>query len=118
MNIMIEKLKRAWKFFRFGWNCQKGDEMLEIISMLGNVEKADMEYTCSGDDAVNLYSTDDTLDVDFAIKSMHRLRDQLIMTLGNEGYGERLNEIEPDLAMAYKEADYQIARADFADAEL
>lgn len=80
----IDKLKRAWRYFLFGWRT----------------------------------ADDKNVDVEYTLGQFHRLRDQLIQTLGNEGYGARLDEIEPDLSMAYKEADYQIVRADYLDAEL
>ena len=118
MQNFLIRLKYAWKCFVLGWKNEKRKEAIEMFERLNNVSQANIEYINKGTDIVNLYSTDDELDVDFAIASMHRLRDQLIRTLGNEGYGENLNVIEPDLAMAYKEADYQIARADYLDAEL
>ena len=118
MKEFFNKLKDTWQCVKFAWKNPKRKEVLQMMQRLQNVRVANMEYVNNGDDVVNLYSTDDELDIDFAVSSMHRLRDQLIRTLGNEGYGERLNVIEPDLAMAYKEADYQIARSDFLDAEL
>ena len=46
-----------------------------MFERLNNVSRANIEYINKGTDIVNLYSTDDELDVDFAIASMHRLRD-------------------------------------------
>ena len=49
---------------------------------------------------------------------MQQLRQEIISELGEEEYGNRLEEIENDLFMAYKEADYHILRAEIAENEL
>ena len=42
----------------------------------------------------------------------------LINTVGEQTYGEKLETYEPDLFNAYKEADYQIAKTEYLQAEL
>lgn len=45
-------------------------------------------------------------------------RKSLIDSVGEETYGEKLESYEPDLFNAYKEADYQIAKSEYLEAEL
>lgn len=45
-------------------------------------------------------------------------RKSLIDNVGEQTYGEKLKIYEPDLFNAYKEADYQIAKSEYLDAEL
>ena len=58
-----------------GWKNDKSKEVIEMLERLKNVSRANMEYVNKGTDIVNLYSTDDELDIDFAVASMQRLRD-------------------------------------------
>ena len=75
MQDFLKRLKYAWKCFVLGWKNEKRKEAIEMFERLNNVSRANIEYVNKGTDIVNLYSTDDELDVDFAIASMHRLRD-------------------------------------------
>ena len=118
MKKLFEKIKYSWKCFLLSWKNEKRKEVLEMLERLKNVKRANMEYINKDNDDVKLYSTDDELNIDFAIASFHRLREQIIHTLGNEKYSQNLSTIEPDLALAYKEADFQITRAEYLDAEL
>lgn len=52
------------------------------------------------------------------IASKEELKNELLRIIGNEAYGMNLEKIDYDLAMAYKEADYQIARVNKVQAEL
>ena len=52
------------------------------------------------------------------IASKETLKNEIIRLIGNDAYGSNLEQIDYELAMAYKEADYQIARADMIQAEL
>lgn len=45
-------------------------------------------------------------------------RQSLINNVGQQKYGEKLESYEPDLFNAYKEADYQIAKSEYLQAEL
>lgn len=75
MQDFLKRLKYAWKCFVLGWKNDKRKEVIEMLERLNNVSRANMEYANKGTDIVNLYSTDDELDIDFAVASMHRLRD-------------------------------------------
>lgn len=67
-------------------------------------------------DAIEYINTDPDNDT-FASNAKEVIRESLINKLGQE-YEMRLEEFDPDIATAFKEADYQIARADAAEAEL
>lgn len=54
---------------------------------------------------------------DFTNDAKQQIRQWLIEKLGAD-YDKNLEKYEPDTANAFKEADYQIARADAVDAEL
>ncbi len=52
------------------------------------------------------------------VASKETLKNEIIRLIGNDAYCSNLEQIDYELAMAYKEADYQIARADMIQAEL
>lgn len=55
---------------------------------------------------------------DFQHHIFNDSRVSLINTVTEEKYGESLEQYEPDLFNAYKEADYQIAKSEYLQAEL
>lgn len=56
--------------------------------------------------------------LDALIASREEIKNEIVRTIGNDEYGANLDHIDYELAMAYKEADYQILRADTIKAEL
>ena len=84
-------------------------EMPEHYIMLKTVDLNDK-------DSIEYINTDPDNDT-FASNAKEVIRESLINKLGEE-YEMRLEEFDPDIATAFKEADYQIARADVAEAEL
>jgi hypothetical protein len=77
-----------------------------------------MQFTEDGSEQLKVYVTDAEVDPQFLADCKERLRGILINTIGREVFEQNIEVLEPDTALAWKEADYQIARAEWHEAEL
>lgn len=77
-----------------------------------------MQFTEDGSEQLKVYVTDAEVDPQFLADCKERLRGILINTVGREVFEQNIEVLEPDTALAWKEADYQIARAEWQEAEL
>ena len=77
-----------------------------------------MLFTETGSEQLKVYVTDTEVDPQFIADCKERLRNILINTIGREAFEQNIEILEPDTALAWKEADYQIARAEWQEAEL
>lgn len=64
-------------------------------------------------DNMVLYSLNNNPDLTFIRSAFLSLRNHIVRTLGEEQYNTELERWDYDLAMAYKEADYHILRANY-----
>ena len=64
------------------------------------------------------YSSDDDLDTEFELNVKDMIKNDIVRRVTPEEYEKELEHYDQDLANAFKEVDYQIARADSLEAEL
>ena len=97
------------------------DKLDEITEML-KTSKHCLIFSCN-EDVPNMrniifYSSDDDLDTEFELNVKDMIKDDIVRRVTPEEYEKELEHYDQDLANAFKEVDYQIARADSLEAEL
>lgn len=112
---MSSTLGYAWKAFVSAWREKKENEKQEVSTVTPITKQEEMVLPDVHEAFAQL---SEKRPVEEKIKMMQKLRQEIISELGEEEYGNRLEEIENDLFMAYKEADYHILRAEIAENEL
>ena len=118
---MSSTLGYAWKAFVSAWREKKENEKQEAKNKqeLTTVTPVTKQEEMVLSDVYEAFAQlSEKRPVEEKIKMMQQLRQEIISELGEEEYGNRLEEIENDLFMAYKEADYHILRAEIAENEL
>lgn len=89
----------------------------DIKRILENSKKYIIIAEIDGDN-FEYISNDDEFDVDFRNQCKEIIREDIFNKIGPEAYEARLDVFETDLFNAFKEIDYQTARADYAEAML
>ena len=115
---MIEKIRTLWQFLRAAMKCKRQDVLLNVCNMMAESERMTMLFKKQGSDKIDMFITEERLDEDFASDCVYTIKSQIINKIGQETYERQLERFDYDMAMAFKEADYQMARADYAEAEL
>lgn len=87
-------------------------QILNIIKLLKS-SKDFIIYSISSDNNINPIYSSDNIDNDTQALIFNDIKENLINKLGNEKYGEKLELYDKDLFNAYKEADYQMLKADY-----
>ena len=122
---IIQNIKQWWIRWRESWkllklirSCNNSTKLLEIVQTLTKMNRLCMLFTETGSEQLKVYVTDTEVDPQFIADCKERLRNILINTIGREAFEQNIEILEPDTALAWKEADYQIARAEWQEAEL
>ena len=87
-------------------------QIFNIIKQLKNCKDFIIYYSNKDNDIKNIYSSDN-IDSDIQAYIFSDIKENLISKLGNEKYGEKLELYDKDLFDAYKEADFQMVKADY-----
>ena len=116
---MIAKIKELYKIFKLLLKYKDLRKITEIIEMLVNMKQCVILFSEKTNQKQDIlyYISDDDIDVDFSANCKEVIRDDLVRRLG-DNYDRELERFEPYTAMAFKEADYQMLRADVLDAKL
>ena len=116
---MIAKFKELYKIFRLLLKYKNLAKITEIIEMLVNMKQCVIMFSEKSNQKQDIlyYISDDNIDIEFSANCKEVIRDDLIKRLG-DNYDRNLEKFEPYTAMAFKEADYQMLRADVLDAKL
>ncbi len=87
-------------------------QIFNIIKQLKNCKDFIIYYSNKDDNIQSIYSSDN-IDSDVQAMIFSDIKENLISKLGNEKYGEKLELYDKDLFDAYKEADFQMVKADY-----
>ena len=87
-------------------------QIFNIIKQLKNCKDFIIYYSNKDDNIQSIYSSDN-IDSDIQAMIFSDIKENLISKLGNEKYGEKLELYDKDLFDAYKEADFQMVKADY-----
>ena len=87
-------------------------QIFNIIKQLKKCKDFIIYYSNKDDNIQSIYSSDN-IDSDVQAMIFSDIKENLISKLGNEKYGEKLELYDKDLFDAYKEADFQMVKADY-----
>lgn len=92
---------------------------MQLFNILKNILKSKeyILYTKNKDNTINKFNSNN-IDIDFLNIANNDIKNDFISKVGEQNYGQELEKYDNDLFNAYKEADYQLARADYLEAEL
>lgn len=90
--------------------------IFKLIKLLFSSKQYVIYVVNKNDEIIKKESSNITEDFQHHIFNDSRV--SLINNVTEEKYGESLEQYEPDLFNAYKEADYQIAKSEYLQAEL
>jgi hypothetical protein len=95
-------------------------KILEIAETLSDMEKCIILFSNNKEDKehITFYTNDDELDIEYTRNCKELIRDTLNNILTPQIYDRDLEYYEPYTALAFKEAEYQVMRADMLEAEL
>jgi len=111
-------IREIWNTFKTLRKCKNPHMLAEVIDLLKD-SKQNIILTRNSDDSnIVYYTSDENLDVKFAVECRELMRNDLKRRVGDETYDRDMEFFEPFTAQVFMEADYQMARADAAEMEL
>lgn len=118
---MWQRIKKIWKIVKILWRSERLEHIEEIIPVLkdskNEIVMFSNESEVNSPNEIMMFITGDFLNVPFAAMSREVIKNNIVRTIGKQQYEQNLEQLDYDLAMAYKEADYQMARNEALDAE-
>lgn len=91
----------------------------QIFKLLKQIKKAKQYILITQDNSNNIQSDEsDNLDNEFLLNISTQLKNNVINNIGINEYSQKLQQYDPELFNAYKEADYQMVCSDYYKAEL
>lgn len=96
-------------------SCRNPRLVMDAIDWLSIADRA-VVITTNDEGTWTYDKSDKKFDPDFLNRCKDIIRDDIYEKLGQEGYADKLDEYEPDLAHAFREMEYYAAKAAYFEA--